>query len=168
MLFQNVIEPAQTRWAAPILFAQMRDKSLCFSINYKKLNNLLPCDVYPIRRIDECIDSFDKATIILTHHANSGYRQVEIEDEDPGRITFTSHLGLHRFVRIPFGLKTHQDCSSGKWTYSSTGKMANRFGLSLWQYHVLKEGQIAHWPRKASANTTVTCKAHTQTEKCIF
>ena len=101
----GVIEPASTEWASPIVFVPKKDGELRFCIDYRKLNAMTVRDSYPIPRMDECIDSLGDATLFTTLDANSGYWQVEIDPADRDKTTFTSHFGLYRFLRMPFGLR---------------------------------------------------------------
>lgn len=82
-----------------------KDGTLRFCVDYRRLNALTVRDSYPIPRMDECIDSLADATIFTTLDANSGHWQIEIREEDKDKTTFTSHHGLFRFTRMPFGLK---------------------------------------------------------------
>ena len=55
--------------------------------------------------MDECIDTLGNAAIFTTLDCNSGYWKIEIDEADRYKTTFTSHCGLYRFARMPFGLK---------------------------------------------------------------
>lgn len=105
MLSQNVIEPAQTEWAAPIVFAPKKDGSLRICVNYRILSSLTRRYSYPIPRMDECIGSPGEATVFSTLDANSGNWNVIIEDEYQEKTAFSSHRGLYRFIHMPIGLK---------------------------------------------------------------
>ena len=105
MLDADVIEPAITEWATPIVLAPKKDGSLRFFIDYRRLNELTVRDSYPIPRMDECIDSLGEARIFSTLDANSGYWQIELADEDREKTAFTSHSGVFQYKRMPFGLK---------------------------------------------------------------
>jgi Reverse transcriptase (RNA-dependent DNA polymerase) len=54
--------------------------------------------------MDECIDSLRDARIFSTLDCNSGYWQIPVHPNDQDKTAFTSHEGLYRFLRIPFGL----------------------------------------------------------------
>lgn len=82
MLSENIIEPAQTEWTAPIVFVPRKYRTLGFCADYRKLNAVTKRDSYSIPHMDECIDSFGKATTFLTLDANSRYRQIKIDDTD--------------------------------------------------------------------------------------
>ena len=105
MLKAGVIEPAKTEWAAPIVFAPKKDGSLRFCVDYRRLNAETVRDSYPIPRMDECIDSLGDAQLFSTLDANSGYWQIEMAEEDKNKTAFTTHYGLFRYLRMPFGLK---------------------------------------------------------------
>jgi Reverse transcriptase (RNA-dependent DNA polymerase) len=62
-------------------------------------------DTYPLPRMDECIDSLGDAVIFTTLDCNSGYWQIPVRPEDREKTTFTSHYGIYRFLRLPFGLR---------------------------------------------------------------
>lgn len=105
MFEQEVLESVTTEWAAPIVFAPKKDGIMRFCVDYRRLNAIAQRDSYPIPRIDECIDSLGESTVFSTLDANSGYWKVEIDDRDKDKTAFTSHHGLYRFTRMPFGLK---------------------------------------------------------------
>lgn len=60
--------------------------------------------MYPIPRMDECIDSLGEAAVFPKVDADGGYWQDEIENEDQDKKIFPSHHGLYRFVWMPFQL----------------------------------------------------------------
>jgi hypothetical protein len=82
-----------------------RDGGMRFCVDYRKLKNLTERDVYPLPRLDECIDSPGDAVVFSTLDANSGYWQVSMHPCDRDKNTLTCHVGIFRFKRIPFGLR---------------------------------------------------------------
>ena len=82
MIEADVIEPAQSEWASPIVFAPKKDGTLRFCVDYRKLNAAIIADTYPLPRIDDCLDSLGDETIFTTLDANSGYWQVPVAPED--------------------------------------------------------------------------------------
>jgi hypothetical protein len=81
------------------------DGALRICVDYRKLNMISVPDTYPLPRIDECIDSLGDATVFTTLHCNSGYWQISVHPDDRDKTTFTSHYGIYRFLRLPFGLR---------------------------------------------------------------
>jgi hypothetical protein len=104
MLKADVIEPATSEWASPVVLVTKPDGSVRFCVDYRKLNALTVKDSYPSPRMDECLDSLGDATIFSTLDCNSGYWQIAMAEEDMDKTAFVTHCGVHRFKRMPFGL----------------------------------------------------------------
>jgi Reverse transcriptase (RNA-dependent DNA polymerase) len=105
MLAEQVIEPATCEWDYPIVLVPKPDGSLRFCVDYRRLNAITVPDTYPLPRMDECIDSLGDAVVFTTLDCNSGYWQIPVHPEDRDKTTFTSHYGIYRFLRLPFGLR---------------------------------------------------------------
>jgi hypothetical protein len=105
MLVQDVIEPATCEWASPIVLVPKPDGSLRFCVYYRRLNAITVPDTYPIPRVDECIDSLGEAVDFTTLDCKSGYWQIPVDPADREKTSFTSHLGVYQFRRLPFGLR---------------------------------------------------------------
>ena len=104
MLEEGIIEPAGGPWASPIVLVKKKDGSTRFCVDYRKVNDLRRKDVYPIPRIDDTLDMLSGAKYFSTLDLASGYWQVPVEEKDRDKTAFTTHIGLFRFNRMPFGL----------------------------------------------------------------
>jgi hypothetical protein len=104
MLKADVIEPATSEWASPVVLVTKLDGSVRFCVEYRKLNALTVKDSYPSPRMGECLDNLGDATIFSTLDCNSGYSQIAVAEEDMDKTAFVTHVGVHRFKRMPFGL----------------------------------------------------------------
>jgi Reverse transcriptase (RNA-dependent DNA polymerase) len=105
MLAEDIIEPATSEWSSPVFLILKRDGGMRFCVDYRKLNNLTERDVYPLPRLDECIDRLGDVVVFSTLDANSGYWQVSMHPDDRDKNTFTCHVGTFHFKRMPFGLR---------------------------------------------------------------
>lgn len=150
-LSQNVIEPAQTLFAAQIVLAPKKDGSLHFSVGYSKRNNLSRWNLYFIPRINEGIDCLGEATVLSTIDANSGYWIVEIEDRDGDETTFTSHHGLFQPVRMPIDFKNAPEAfqttmgtilTKVEWQYVSAFLYENAVFATTSKKHVDQAKQV--------------------------
>lgn len=56
MLSVGVIELAQTKWVASMVFAPKKNGSLRFRVVYRKINSVLTREVYLLAFIDDCIE----------------------------------------------------------------------------------------------------------------
>ena len=105
MLDLAVIEPTVSEWAAPVVLAPKPGGKWRFCVDYRKLNEMTKREVYPLPRLEDCIDSLGKAKWFSTLDANCGYWQIEMDERDKPKTAFTAHCGTYRYVRMPFGLK---------------------------------------------------------------
>lgn len=56
MFAMDVIEPTKIKWASPIMFVAKKDDTICFCVDYRKLNEVVIQDSSPVLCMDECID----------------------------------------------------------------------------------------------------------------
>lgn len=61
--------------------------------------------MYPIPRMDDCVDSLGYSTVFSNLDVNCSYWIIENDESNRDEPVFKSLHGLYRFVRIPFGLK---------------------------------------------------------------
>ena len=104
MFHLGVIEPSSAEWASPVVLITKPDGSTRLCVDYRRLNALTTRDVYPLPRMDECLDTLGEAEYFSTLDANTGFWQIEVAPEDRDKTTFSCRVGMYRFTRMPFGL----------------------------------------------------------------
>jgi len=104
MLDLGVIEPSDAWWSFPVVVVPTPGGHYGFCVDYQRLNERTVKDVYPISKMYDCLESIGDATVFATVDCNAGYWQIRVAAEDRDKKTFTSHTGLFRFLRLPFGL----------------------------------------------------------------
>eukprot|EP00923_Selenidium_pygospionis_P004728 GHVN01007816.1.p1 GENE.GHVN01007816.1~~GHVN01007816.1.p1 ORF type:complete len:363 (-),score=7.78 GHVN01007816.1:84-1172(-) len=104
MLNQGIIERSRSAWASPVVLAPKPGGKWRFCIDYRKLNNITAKDVYPLPRIDDCLNAMEGMRYFSTFDLLSGYWQVKVADQDKDKTAFVSPNGLFQFRRMPFGL----------------------------------------------------------------
>lgn len=73
MFTEIVIEPATTEWEAPTLLTPCKDGSLCFCVDYQKLDAVTDRDLYCLIRMHKYIDYLVGATLFSTLDVNLRY-----------------------------------------------------------------------------------------------
>ena len=101
---KKVIQPSKSPWASPIVLVQKKDGSWQFCIDYHKVNAVTRKDAYPLRRIDDTLDTMAGSRWFTTLDLLSGYWQVEVDEQDRAKTAFCTSEGLFEFRVMPFGL----------------------------------------------------------------
>lgn len=105
MLSEGIIEECESAWAAPALLVPKKDGSFRFCVDYRKLNAVTKSDSYPLPVIDDLLQYTGKSCYMSTIDLRSGYWQVKVREEDQDKTAFVTPFGVHRFKRMPFGLR---------------------------------------------------------------
>ncbi|XP_045569661.1 uncharacterized protein [Salmo salar] len=105
MLTQNIIERSSSPWAAPVVLIPKKTGGLRFCVDYRKTNKVSQTDAYPLPTIQEILESLSGAVVFTTLDLNSGYWQVEMDQESKDKTAFVCAEGLFSFKVMPFGLK---------------------------------------------------------------
>ena len=105
MLDAGVIWPSNSPWCNAVVLLRMKDGSLCFCIDFRKLNSLTVMDFHPLPHICETLESLAGAAHFLTFNMNSGFWQVPMDEESKQYTAFTlGRMGLYECESMPFGL----------------------------------------------------------------
>ena len=87
------------------MLVRKKDGSLCFCINFRRLNSLTVKDSHPLPCICETLESLAGVAHNTTIDMNSGFWQVLMDDESKQYTVFTlGSMGLYECESMPFGL----------------------------------------------------------------
>ena len=75
-------------------------------MDYRRLNSITQGDGYPIPSVFNILDALSGGTLFAKLDLASGYWQVLVNPKHIHKTAFTTHLGLYKFLRMPYGLKT--------------------------------------------------------------
>uniref|UniRef100_A0A1X7U3D0 Reverse transcriptase domain-containing protein n=1 Tax=Amphimedon queenslandica TaxID=400682 RepID=A0A1X7U3D0_AMPQE len=95
MIESGIIEPSTAEWSSPIVLVGKKDGTVRLCVDYRRLNELLTMDAYPIPRVDDIIDRVGKAKLLAS----------SCSQERPTKDQFATPFGLYQFTVMPFGLK---------------------------------------------------------------
>ena len=105
ILDAGVIRPSNSPWCNAVVLVRKKDKSLCFCIDFRKLNSLTVKDSHPLPCICETLESLTGATQFSTFEMNSGFWQVPMDEESKQYTAFTlGSMGLYECESMLFGL----------------------------------------------------------------
>ena len=105
MLDAGVIQPSNSPWCNAVVLVRKKDGSLCFCIDFRKLNSLTVKDSHPLPHICETLESLAGAAHYSTFNMNSGFWQVPMDEESKQYTAFTlGSMGLYECESMPFGL----------------------------------------------------------------
>ena len=89
MLDAEAIRPSNSPWCNAVVLVRKKDGSLCFCINFKRLNALTKKDSHPLPRICEMLDSLVGSAYYSTFDLTSGFWQVPMDEESKQYTAFT-------------------------------------------------------------------------------
>jgi hypothetical protein len=87
-LDKGFIKPSQAPFAAPVLFVKKPDGSLCFCINYKKLNLLTKKDQYPLPLIDKTLARIGRAKLFTKLNIRQAFHRIRMHPNSKELTTF--------------------------------------------------------------------------------
>ena len=104
LLEKGFIRPSVSPWGAPVLFVRKKDGSMRLCIDYRKLNQVIIKNKYPLPKIDDLFDQLRNANIFSKIDLRSRYHQLKIRAEDVAKTTFRTWFGHYEFLVMPFNL----------------------------------------------------------------
>jgi len=81
MLRRNIISPPKSPWASPLVLLKKKDGTICFCVDYHRVNDVTRKDAYTVPRDDDTLDTLEGSTWFITLDLKSGYWQVEVAAE---------------------------------------------------------------------------------------
>ena len=101
---KGVIRDSTSPWASPIVLVKKKDGSVRPCVDYRKVNELVKPDGFPLPRIQDCLDAAAGSKFFSTFDLLSGYFQIPLLEEDIPKSAFVCKYGHFEMTRMPFGL----------------------------------------------------------------
>ena len=101
---KGVIRDSTSPWASPIVLVKKKDGSIRPCVDYRKVNELVKPDGFPLPRIQDCLDAVAGSKFFSTFDLLSGYFQIPLLEEDIPKSAFVCKYGHFEMTRMPFGL----------------------------------------------------------------
>jgi len=82
MLRHDIIEPAASPWCSNVVMVCKKDGTMRFCIDYRKVNDLIIKDKFPLPKIDTFFDMLNGSHYFSSCDLRQGYWQTVISEED--------------------------------------------------------------------------------------
>ena len=102
----GVIRPSRSQYLNPVWMVGKKDGSWRLCIDFRKLNEKIPKDSFPLPRIEEIVEEFRDAQWMTCNDMFWGFYHIKIKEEDIHKTAFSTGSGCFEFVQMPMGLKT--------------------------------------------------------------
>lgn len=105
MLEANVIEPAKdSPWASAYVLVRKKNGEHRLCVDFRRLNAQTKKAAYPLPHIEDCIETIAAKQFFSLLDFNSGFWQIEVEEESRELTAFRCEQGHFQFKKMPFGL----------------------------------------------------------------
>ena len=101
---KGVIRDSVSPWASPIVLVSKKDGGVRPCVDYRKVNELVKPEAFPLPRVQDCLDSVAGSNLFSTFDLTSGYFQIKVKESDIPKTAFVCKYGHYEMTRMPFGL----------------------------------------------------------------
>jgi len=105
MLENDIIQPSRSDWSSPCVLVPKPDGSTRFCTDYRKVNAVSKTNVFPIPRVDDCIDRVGRSKYLTKIDLLKGYWCVPLTERGREISAFVTPSGLYEYKVLPFGMK---------------------------------------------------------------
>ncbi|GFW24381.1 hypothetical protein TNCV_606271 [Trichonephila clavipes] len=105
-LNEGIIRPSSAEYASPIVMVKKKDGSSRMCIDYRKLNQKLVKDKFPLPIIEDVLDTLQEAKVYSTLDLPNGFFHVDVDEDCRKYTSFIVPDGQFEFNKVPFGLST--------------------------------------------------------------
>ena len=105
MLHGGAIRPSQSPWLNAVVLVRKKDSFLHFCIDFRCLNAKMKKDSYPVRRIQETMESMVGTRYFSCMNLKRSFWQLKMSEKARQYTAFTlGSMGVYEFLRMPYGL----------------------------------------------------------------
>ncbi len=102
---QGIIEKSKSPFNSPTFLVPKKDGGYRLVVDFRRLNQFVVTDLFPLPRISQIIESLGKAKYFSVIDLLWGFYNLELDPRDKEKTAFSTFEGHYQFVRMPMGFK---------------------------------------------------------------
>lgn len=102
----GIIKESQSPYSSPAFLVSKKDGGYRLVVDYRRLNDKIIPDKYPLPLIQTIFDSLENSTYFSTLDISQAFFQQKLTEDCQQKVAFITYRGQFSFTRLPFGLKT--------------------------------------------------------------
>ncbi|XP_065356157.1 uncharacterized protein LOC135950549 [Calliphora vicina] len=103
-LTDGIVQASTSEYASPIVLVSKKDGSKRLCCDYRKLNQKIVRDNFPMPLMDDVLDKLQGANFYTTLDLRNGFFHVPLEKSSRKYTAFLTHNGQYEFLFVPFGI----------------------------------------------------------------
>lgn len=103
-LREGIIRPSHSEFVSPIVLVRKKDGTVRICQDYRKLNQQIIKDRYPLPLIEDQLDRLQGSLVYSTLDLRNGFFHVPVEEESRKYTSFITPTAQYEFNKTPFGL----------------------------------------------------------------
>jgi len=104
LLEQGVVRESKSPYASPAFLVPKKDGGFRMVVDYRKVNNKVVFDSYPMPTIEQALDQFGGAVVFSVLDLDSAYYQIPLSERSRRVTAFCTPFGLFEFNKLPMGI----------------------------------------------------------------
>ncbi|XP_037929719.1 uncharacterized protein K02A2.6-like [Teleopsis dalmanni] len=102
-----MVPTTRSKWASPIVVVNKGDGSIRLCVNCRRtINRFVENEHHVIPRIDDILANLSGWKYFCKIDLTGAYLQVKVSERSQEFLTVNTHVGLYRYTRMVYGLKT--------------------------------------------------------------
>ena len=101
----GIIKKSNSSWASPMVVVKNSDSTIRLAIDFRKLNNHVNVDNFPMPDRDTVISKLSNAKYLTKLDLTKAFLQIPLSQNSTKYTSFVTEYGQFEFCVVPFGIK---------------------------------------------------------------